>query len=423
MRTRQNFSGSLVNPAGIAVLFVLVLIANYFQSYVVSSFLLFICFLFAVSFLWGRFALNRVKVQIRAENQSVFPGQRFPVSFSVTNDKMLPLIWIETLLQMPENSCVKPDETFDTNLYEDKKDQAPYLLSRRKFTWIMWHQQLQWQTHFEAVRRGVFFLQNISLSSGDGFGLTIREKLCRLTSPPAFVVYPRLIEVDAAPFLRNMHNAASGSRGYYEDVTLLKSNRDYQTGDSFKKINWRLLARQDQMQVNIYETILPRASFFILDAGSFQKRQIDPVTEKEVISSHETEFEDMLSLMGSLFLALKDQEMGCGLALPDVGEKKGELIPPALGDLQVNLLLSALAGIQYAGEPTFMNETEILSGRENWGQMYLCVRSLESCTCKRLLDNLDGACLTVITTRKEDEAVDTVHRKLWTQRLKGDEGA
>lgn len=422
MATKQNFSGSFVNPVGIGAIFLVVLIANFFEYYALSSFLLFICFLFLLSWLWGKFAMRKVDIQIEALNYNVFPGNRFPVSFTVSNNKLLPLIWIEVLLEMPEKSCIGPDETFDVGTYEDRKGEPPYQVCRRKFTWIMWHQTLHWETHFEAKKRGIYFLDRVSVASGDGFGLTIREKMYELTNSPAFVVYPELIPVDTKPFLRNMHNAASGSKGYYEDVTLLKSNREYQTGDSLKKINWRLLARNDEMQVNVYETILPRSSFFILDMGSFRKTEIDPNTEAVKVSAYEEDLEETLSVLGSLFIALSRQEMGCGLELPQIGEKKGALMAPSWEESRIHELLTSLAGIEFHGEPTYVDEEALFAGRENWGQMYLVCRSVESCTCKRILERLDPAKLTLMVSQRDDTEGQWGNRILEISLLKGGGG-
>ena len=49
-----------------------------------------------------------------------------------------------------------------------------------------------------------------------------------------------------------------------------------------------------------------------------------------------------------------------------------------------------------------MDEGEIINGRESFGQLYLITRSLESCTCRKLIDRLEANQLTVLVSSKQD---------------------
>ncbi len=44
---------------------------------------------------------------------------------------------------------------------------------------------------------------------------------------------------------------------------------EYQPGDSWKHINWRMAAREQGTPVNLYQTIQPRGLRFLLDGESF----------------------------------------------------------------------------------------------------------------------------------------------------------
>ena len=48
---------------------------------------------------------------------------------------------------------------------------------------------------------------------------------------------------------------------------MLRGCREYQPGDSWKHINWRMAAREQGTPVNLYQTIQPRGLRFLLDGG------------------------------------------------------------------------------------------------------------------------------------------------------------
>lgn len=346
--------------------------------------MLFIDLLSLVSWLWGRFALNKVEVEIGSENARVFPGSALEVRFRIRNEKLLPLIWLDVLLRAPENGCIEPSSKFQREPYRDFETGTEYEVFRRKFSWILWHQTLEWKTEFIAKKRGIYLLEGVSTSSGDGFGLSVQKRDYPLPNPASFVVYPELVDVDCSPFLKNMYQSSVGSKGVYEDQTLLKSSRDYRNGDSMRKINWRLVARQDKMQVNVYETIFPRASFFLLDVESFRK--VEKMNEREVISVYEEELEKALSILGSLFVHLEQRQMCCGLAIPAIGGEAALLLPPESRPGQTQELLTALASLVYGGERTVFPRQRLLNLRDNCGQLYVVTRSAQSLTCGQLLE-------------------------------------
>ncbi|MGI6030607.1 MAG: DUF58 domain-containing protein [Eubacteriales bacterium] len=386
METNQIFSSTFASPQAVCVLLVLALVSNYFAMQELAAFLLFVALLSLMAWQWSRTAMKHVRLEISSRNARVFPGSSIPVLFKVENHKLLPLIWLDVLLRAPENGCVEPSGKFQREPYRDFSKGEEYEVFRRKFTWILWHQTLEWKTEFEARRRGIYFLEKVTTCSGDGFGLSVRNREYNLPNPSSFVVFPKLVEADCSPFVRNMYQASVGSSGFYEDQTLLRSNREYQTGDSMRRINWRLAARQDKLQVNVYETILPRSSLFIVDLQSFRKVVQEEPSKREIITVWEEELEETLSIVGSLFVGLEQREMCCGLALPGVSGRMGRILPPEKGAEQTPELLTALAAVEYRGEPCLFAEEELMNLRETCGQAYLVTRSLASCGCKRLLE-------------------------------------
>ena len=225
------------------------------------------------------------------------------------------------------------------------------------------------------------------------------ERYLPLELPLVFVVYPKIQPVRTELFLRDLWDSQWGGRGYMEDVTVLKSARPYQGADSWKRINWRMAARQQQLQVNLFETILPRAAHFILDGQSFLE---DPEG-----------LEDALSLLASVCLRLGEAGVPCGLSLPGGADHPPRNLFAADGAAPEDLLF-ALAEYRLREAPAWLREEEelepyrlsgfdrdgLLRGSSRAGRICLLTREMESFRCWSLLEGLEAASLMVLTYRE-----------------------
>ncbi len=381
------------------------LIAAYKEYFALAAFLMFLFLLYFLSWLWGKLSLRKVSLTLSADTTRAFPGGSFPVTWKVENNKILPLIWLDIFQRCPKRDCAVPDRKFTKVLRQLPEEIVPVPVFGRKFAWVLSWQQLEWSMEYLAQGRGVCNLDKLQLVSGDGFGLSVREETRILDKPLRLVVYPRMVSVDLHPFLRPLYDCAGGGAGYFEDRTLMKSSRDYQAGDSFKSINWRQAAKTHKLQTNIYEKILPRAAFFILDTESFK-------------GSEPQDFESTLEVLGSLILRLEEQQMNCGFALPgnpgafhmpscqnsgNILEGLAAVEMPAIkAQVQQEVKEEGPTGAPQSDkdavsgnskdaeqpEVLFFPVSEMLSHRDQLGQIYVAAKSPETLTCGTLLTSL-----------------------------------
>ena len=320
MRKRFHISGIsslLVTNAGIVAFFVLTVAASIFRLNAVAGLSLFVFLLALISRLWGDFSIARVSVRLDAESARMFAGEQVTLTYSVTNDKLLPLIWLELIQDMPWRQCMLPEEGFEeydvtaqergdiSSTEESAAAEVGKTALKKKFAFIMGRETLRWDSVWLARRRGVYAVEQLTLRSGDGFGLTHAEHVVKVENTPTFVIYPRPAQVDASVFLRTHWDTASGSRGFIDDMSVMRGLKPYERGDAWKRINWRMAARGQDLQVNLFETIMPRALHFVLDGESFAG-----------LSPENDELEQTLSVVSSLLLRLQDEHMDCGLSLP-----------------------------------------------------------------------------------------------------------
>ena len=389
---QQDFSSNFVSKNGLIGIFLAFLVSVYFQKTMLSAFLLFLWLLCFSSYYWGRTALKKVSLKIEAESLQVYQNNEVEIKYTIINDKWLPLIWLELLQPVASNKCFVSNSAFGEMMYHDFQLDTEYLVFCRNFSWIMWHARAEFTAKFTAVHHGVYVIDRYTMISGDGFGLSVLPKRFRLLEPVTFVVYPEIVEIDPSVFLRNMFNSAAGAKGIYEDQTLLKSNRSYQPQDSFKKINWRMAAKTNELSVNVYETIMPKSVFFILDVGSF------PEVKKD-----DTQMEKMLSTAASAVLALENVQMTTGVLVPQTEKSEGRCILPVAETVDRKEILMAISALEYEDGKVEFDFEEILRARETIGHFFVFTYSMERCTCKDLLETIDPSMLSFLISQRGDQ--------------------
>jgi len=370
----QTSSSSLfVHTISIILWFVLSVAAGILGFDMAAAFLMFMFLLSLFAKLWSKAALKKVKIELQGTPSRLFHGDEARLTYSVTNGKFLPLIWLDVIQQLPTSKCLMPlnDEGVEevksvdgrdrnevlerlTNqLYQVKDDTVPVTFTttyriRRRFSFILWHQTLSWQTIWTARKRGIYQIKDITLVSGDGLGLSQREYQCALSNIPTFAVYPKLQPVNSEPFMRTLWSSRSGAKGFMEDNTVIRSNRDYQHGDPWKRINWRMVARGQDLQVDVYDTVLPKSAHFILDGESFRQEN----------SEENQALEDTISIIASLLLELSAAGVDCSLSMPKSRNFAACNLSPRQGD-SVDDMLFNLAGYEYYEPDVLAGEIKV----------------------------------------------------------------
>ena len=361
----SRFSSVIIGPFAIAIAIAGSIIANWSGFIALSVFLFSIFIVGLTARLWAFHALRRVNVSISGHHMTLMVGDTAELIYMVENNKILPLSWLELCLDAPANGCVTPDSGFTLFSCQDEDVDKEVIQTqfRKRILFLMSFQSISWNTVWSARRRGVYEASKVSLRSGDGFGLT-RSMQEITTDALIIVVWPKIVPVDTAPFFRNVWQGSAGKRGHVEDPTVLHGLRDYLPGDLWKRIDWRMAARTDELMLKKYETVLPSTIHFVLDVASFI-----------AISSDNSELEESISVLASIILELSAAGIKCGLSLPG-----GEGIPTVdispddpTGDARD--LLNSLAALNAEKAIGGFDEGFIESLSQTVGQIWLVAYS------------------------------------------------
>jgi len=396
-------SSIFVSKTSLTVMLSFALISAIFDSAplcILFSFLFFFCL---VSRLWGSNTLYGVKVSFNGDPISLFPGQSTKLNFTIKNDKLMPVIWLELVGLLDESAPLYPLDTADVKKLVgsqtiDEGIQAKEVeMLYKKFVFVMGNEEIVWQSNWIANHRGIYRPGQFRIRTGDGFGLTQCEDALVLPDEDMIAVFPAVCLVRTDIFLKDMQNAVGASKGFVEDITVIKSTRDYLTIDAAKRINWRITARTQKPVTNNYETILPKSVHFIIDGESFNGARVDP-----------TAFEDSLSIIASVMIKLKDSGIRCGLSLP-----KGKENPPqsitAPDSTPLRKMLLALAGYDpdkftiikqdADGEPVIASaqfDIGAIRSIMNVGKYYYICRDIKSIRGHELLTKLEPSKVTLL---------------------------
>lgn len=382
---QRDVNSIFVGKAAIIILFVLCIVSAYMHLDSLMVFLLALFLIALFSRIWGRHSLRNLKLETKIGQSNIFPGEDIDMTIHVTNQKMLPMLWLETEYFQNPPSFLSSEEDF-----------------KKKFTWIMAWQTASWDVIMHAKKRGITSIEAFTLSSGDGFGLSGQTSVIDLKDKKLIVVYPRIFPVDVSNLICNTTELHPGERGYIEDNTLFRGSRDYQSGDSSRFVNWRVLAKQGQLLINQYDPVVPEFVTFILDLKSFTKWKQQATVggmELKMIEFNEDMMEDMISLVASCVVALTEKRIRCSLIIPSIAQ--AEQIMEASVDLeeQYPRLLTALAGLEYHGEHTYFDTSMILQNN-SFGQVYVVCQNSSTITCRNLLDRLQDQRVNILARQE-----------------------
>jgi uncharacterized protein (DUF58 family) len=231
---------------------VLVVIA-FFTKVDLFFYLLYVLFgIHVLGRLWARRALATVVLQ-RKHDQRVFLGETFSVGLEVHNRSRLPVLWLRLADTVPGELAGGMVFQQVISLMPRERQHLSYTLTGR--------------------RRGYYRLGPITGLGGDLLGSATYETQQAGDDP--LIVYPKIVALHDLGFPSQSPFGTLASRErLFEDPSRIRGVRDYQPGDSLKRMDWKTSARVGSLQVRRYEPAiaLETAIFLNLHGGDYPQR-------------------------------------------------------------------------------------------------------------------------------------------------------
>ncbi len=189
-------------------------------------------------------------------------GGELEITMSVTNDKLLPLVWMRVRDVWPAG--LEPRGFALRQIALLGQQELVQTLS------VRWYERLRRHYRVRCVERGVHRLGPVELEAGDPFGIAGVAR--QVEARQEFTVLPKVLDVPGFDLLMGRPLIdQSVARSLAVDPTALRGTRPYRPGDPMRAINWRATARSGALHTNEFDPTSIAAVRLLLDVGSLFK--------------------------------------------------------------------------------------------------------------------------------------------------------
>jgi uncharacterized protein (DUF58 family) len=221
------------------------------------------------SYLLGRWwrdrSLDSLEYERRVHPRALL-GETVSVRLEVRNRGWLPVPWVRIHESLPVELAVP-------NFFR----RAVALGPRGKTTV---------EYSLRGNKRGYYRIGPLYLQSGDLLGL--EETRERLGAPDHLTVFPKIVPIRKCPLPSfSPQGTLRFHQPLFEDPSRVTGKRDYQAGDSLRRIDWKASAAAGRLQVRQYEPAisLEAAVFLNLREADFEPRSRIDAAELAIVTA------------------------------------------------------------------------------------------------------------------------------------------
>jgi uncharacterized protein (DUF58 family) len=301
--------------------------------------------------LWTQRMLGHVVVQRRFVNRAFF-GDHVAVDVVLHNTGWLPIPWLEARESLPVNLAAPAVKGQVISL-------GPRECCHLRYTLL-------------CRRRGYYPIGPLTMQCGDLLGIeSPREEQA---TPNHLIVYPKVLPLQQLGLPTHSPLAVLPDRvPLFEDPARVVGVRDYQRGDSPRRIHWTATASAGRLLVKQYHAAIARETlvFLDLDEASYAPRQRYTATELAIV------------VAASMASHIVNQEgLAVGLATeahdPLLGGRARFFLPPRAERAHLMSLLEVLARVQVTAATPFVDLLRRESVRLTWGATLAVISGRES---------------------------------------------
>ncbi len=219
--------------------------------------------LYILASLWSRQAGDGIRVR-RTYDTRALHGDTLTVRIEIENRTLWPVPWLRVHERLPVALAAPP---FFARLVS--------LLPRERC-------ELTYQLH--CRQRGYYQIGPLQLSTGDVFGLRTHER--ELGAPAHLTVYPKIVALDELGLpSKSPFGHLRTQQPLYEDPSRVVGVRDYQSGDSLRKINWKTSAAAGRLQVKKLEPAMTLQTVLLvnLNLDEYERQDAYYATELAIV--------------------------------------------------------------------------------------------------------------------------------------------
>lgn len=215
-----------------------------------------LCYLMTAVFFVGRWWSRRAFLAVeynRHFTDRAFPNETVPVTLDVRNTSWLPVVWM--------------------SLYDSAVPELSPTQSFREVISLGPRAHRQYRYELNTYKRGYYPVGPLFVHSGDLFGLSDDA----LAQRPAdrLTVYPRVVPITRLGLpSRSPLGTLRHTQPIFEDPARVIGKRDYVSGDSLRRVDWKSTAALGRLQVKQFEPSIALDTVIALDleSESYERR-------------------------------------------------------------------------------------------------------------------------------------------------------
>lgn len=303
-------------------------------------------------FLFGRWwrdqGLAGLEVHRHLDGRAML-GETVRVRLEVVNRSWLPIPWVRIHESLPVELAIP-------NFHRQAFGLAPRGRTVCEYT-------------LQGHKRGYYRIGPLYVQSGDLFGM--EEPRERQAPSDSMTVYPKIVPIRRLPLPSfSPMGALRFHQPLFEDPSRVVGKRDYQPGDSLRRIDWKASAAAGKLQVRQFEPAISlEVSIFLnLNAQDYEPRSRIDAAELAIVTAASLAF----------YVAGKHQPVGLesnGLD-PLEPESVRHSLPVRKGNAPLMLLLEKLARLQLTEASAFANFLRERGPALPWGATLLVITGM-----------------------------------------------
>ena len=294
---------------------------------------------------WSKRALAQLRFERRC-NTHAFLGERVDIDLRVRNTGWLPVLWLELRETLPV-ALVGPN-SFRSVITLGPRGQANFEYS------------------VDARKRGYYPLGPLFISSGDILGLRESQQL----EYPAehLVVYPKIIPFTSIEIpSHSPQGTLRHTLPVFEDPTRTFGKREYSSGDSLRRIDWKASASSGQLQVKLFEPSISLETCVLLNLNAqdyYYRSRVDT-----------TELAIVIAASISNWIVGKKQMVGMMVngCDPLTADGKPQSVPPRKGKRHLMRVLETLARVEMTDKAAFVPLVQEQRYQLAWGTTLIVI--------------------------------------------------
>jgi len=302
--------------------------------------------LYMVMRVWTQRVVRQLQVS-RHFTERAFTGDEVAVRLVVRNTGRLPVPWLEINESVP-------------------MDLASAALSTQVVT-LAGREERTFEYALACRRRGYYQVGPLRGETGDVLG--VEQRILLWQEPRPLIVYPRVVPLQQLGLpSRSALVVLPARTPLFEDTSRVMGVRDYQPGDSQRRIHWTASARAGQLLVKQYQPAIARDTLLCLDMTlpSYGLHQRDEAAEMAIVVA--------ASLARHMIV---QEHLPAGLATeaadPLVNQRRRFLLPPRAERAHLTNILELLARIQLAPGGGFAGLLREESMHLAWGATMVAI--------------------------------------------------